>query len=84
MAKITIKEPNTSYKTYKAVVDTEVMNVEIRDAFLGVRFLTKEGEQLSVSMRDGGFEVRYSGELEGAGFHAGTTTFKGGSVKVNQ
>lgn len=59
MAKITIEIPGSPYKT---IVDTGAMQVEIRETFLGVRFVTANGEQLSVSMRDSGFEVLYEAE----------------------
>lgn len=58
MAKITLSEPDGPYKCQ---IDTDVMTVEIRDAFLGVKFITEDGEHLSVCMRDSGFEVHYSG-----------------------
>lgn len=56
MAKIFLKEPNRSVSV---TVDTGETGVNITEAFLGVRFQTPEGEVLSVSMRDGGFEVHY-------------------------
>lgn len=56
MPEITIKTPNGPYL---AKLDTEAMDVEIRKAFLGVQFITENGEELSVCMRDSGFELTY-------------------------
>ncbi len=55
MAKITMSEPGGPYK---AVIDTEVMDVTLRKVFLGVAFETEDGCRLSVCMRDDGYEVR--------------------------
>ena len=55
MAMITIKQPGGPYN---ATLDTGAMDVDIREAFLGVRFITESGRTLSVSMRDGGFEIK--------------------------
>lgn len=60
MAKIVLSEPEGPYK---ATIDTEVMQVELREVFLGVFFTTPDGEQLGVSMRDRGFEVSYNGKM---------------------
>ena len=54
MAKIILKAPATPYET---TIDTEVMDIEIRGAFIGVRFVSEDGRVLSVSERDGYFEV---------------------------
>lgn len=54
---ITLQTPNSPYKT---CLDTEVMEVEIRKAFIGPIFKTDDGEQLLVIMRDSGFELKYS------------------------
>lgn len=56
MAKIKLSEPNGPYS---CTIDTDVMNVELRNAFLGIKFVTEDGEMLSVSMRDQGFEIGY-------------------------
>lgn len=61
MAKILLKEPDGPYSTE---IDTRVMNVEIRETYLGVKFITDEGNTLSVSMRDSGFELVYGKEKE--------------------
>lgn len=53
---IKIEEPDGPYS---CIVDTGVMEVELSDVFLGVGFVTKEGNRLSVAMRDDGFEVLY-------------------------
>lgn len=60
MAKIILSEPEGPYK---AILDTEVMQVELREVFLGVFFTSPDGEQLGVSMRDSGFEVSYNGKM---------------------
>lgn len=54
MAIITIKTPNSPYG---AEINTEVMDVEIREAYIGVLFISDSGKTLAVSMRDGGFEL---------------------------
>ena len=54
MAKITIKEPEGPYS---AILDTDVMNVEISGAYLGIKFISEDGKTLSVSERDGDFEI---------------------------
>lgn len=73
--KISIKQPNGQYKCF---FDTEVMEVTIREAFIGPRFVTSSGEELVVIMRDDGFEVHYSGEIGETGFDAGWMDFKNG------
>lgn len=57
MSIITLREPDGPYK---CEIDTDVMEVEIQDTFLGVGFVTQEGQRLDVCMRDGGFEVRHN------------------------
>lgn len=57
MSKIILRQPDSPYK---CEVDTDVMEVEIQEAYLGVGFVTKAGQKLSVCMRDGGFEVRHN------------------------
>lgn len=57
--KITISEPNGPYD---CEVDTGVMRVEIRDAFIGPMFITGSGQNLVVMMRDDGFEVMLNGK----------------------
>lgn len=56
MAKIKLSE---AQGPYGCSIDTDVMQVEIRDCFLGVCFVTEDGEGLAVSMRDTGFELHY-------------------------
>jgi len=53
-----------------------VSDVDITEAFLGVRFTTEDGAHLAVCMRDDGYEVRYWGD----GFESGWVEFKGGST----
>jgi hypothetical protein len=65
MAKICISEPDGPYR---CELDTGAMRVEIRETFLGVGLTSADGERLSVSMRDTGFEICYAGrwyELKG-------------------
>ena len=61
MAKITLKEPDGPYH---CEIDTDVMKVEVRESYLGFRFIADSGEELVVSMRDGGFELHYTGKFE--------------------
>ena len=75
--KIVVKEPNGPYQT---TLDTEVMTVEIREAFLGFSVVTEGGERLAIAMRDSGFEVIYSGDFGETGFNAGMTEFKDGRI----
>lgn len=65
---------------YSSELDTGVMDVEIREAFLGVGFVTENGERLAVSMRDGGYEVHYTGDFGETGFDAGWFRFNNGVV----
>lgn len=78
MGKILLNEPEGPYH---CEIDTDVMKVELRETFLGVSFVTERGEKLSVSMRDNGFEVHYSGDFGEKGFDAGWTEFKDGIIK---
>lgn len=57
MTRIALSEPEGPYG---CVIDSGAMEVELRDVFLGVTFVTKSGERLAVSMRDGGFELAYT------------------------
>jgi hypothetical protein len=77
VAKIILQIPDNPYH---CILDTDVMDVELRDVFLGVRFITEDGEMLSVCMRDGGFEVHYTGNFGDKGFDAGWFEFKGSHV----
>lgn len=81
MAKIEIREPEGPYS---CVLDTEAMQVELREVFLGVRFITESGEELTVSMRDSGFEIRYFSEPENVEKPYGVAgiELKNGSVDV--
>ena len=74
MAKITLTEPEGPYH---CKIDTDVMTVQIREAFIGVQFVTEGGALLSVSMRDDGFEVHYHGQDAGWYFDAGWIECKG-------
>ena len=53
---IILKEPSGPYK---CEIDTDVMEVELRKVFLGVRLVTDDGDTLSICMRDHGFELVY-------------------------
>ena len=57
MSKIALREP---HGPYHCEIDTDTMDVVIKEAFLGVQFVTEDGERLSVCMRDSGFEISYS------------------------
>ena len=56
MATITLSVPDVPYK---ATIDTEVMAVDIREAFNGVTFTTLSGRKMYVSERDDYFEITY-------------------------
>lgn len=75
--KIHLKQPDGPYDS---VIDTRVMDVELLEVFNGVSLVTEAGEKLSVSMRDHGFEVHYTGDFGEKGFDAGWVEFKGGTV----
>lgn len=53
--KITLNEPDGPCR---AVIDTDVMDVTLREVFLGVAFETADGCRLAACMRDDGYEVR--------------------------
>lgn len=42
---------------YKGKIDTEALQVTIKHAYLGVKFISPSGAELSVCMRDDGFEL---------------------------
>lgn len=54
--KIQMSEPDGPYS---CELDTGVMMVDIREAFIGAKFITDADECLVVSMRDSGFELSY-------------------------
>lgn len=78
MAKIILSEPDGPYE---CTINTEVMRVDIKEAFLGVCFVTENGEKLSVSMKDSGFEVHYTGDFGETGFDAGWVELKNGIIR---
>ena len=55
---INLRVPGTSYS---ANFDPGVMDTVVTEAYCGVGFIAdgSPGEELSVAMRDGGFEVMY-------------------------
>lgn len=77
MAKIFIR--NDPEKFPACQLDTQTSDVEILDAFLGVVFVTKQGERLAVCMRDNGFEVHYYEDHKQ--FDEGWFEFKNGKVQ---
>lgn len=79
MAKIILKQPDSAYE---ATVETGAMATDIREAFLGVRFVTADGEVLTVSMRDTGFELSYSADYGDHGFNVRPVELKGGVVTI--
>lgn len=86
MAKILMRVPNNPYN---AEINTHSMEVELREVYVGVGFVTENDVKLSVCMRDDGFEVRYHKDaVEGAfaqeGFDTGWMEFKHGIVKVSE
>lgn len=54
--KITISNPDNEYRTF---IDTDVSDVLITEAYIGPKFVSSDGEELNVSMRDSGFEIVY-------------------------
>lgn len=54
--KITISNESTDHCVF---VDTDVQDVLITEAYIGPKLVTNDGEELSVCMRDNGFEVTY-------------------------
>jgi hypothetical protein len=81
MAKIILKTPE-GIPPYHTIIDTDVMEVEVRESYLGVIFVSDSGERLAVSMRDNGFEVHYWGDFVEKGFDTGWTDFKDGHIRV--
>lgn len=81
MAKIILRDPTGPYKAF---LDTEAMQVDVEEAYLGVGFTTMNDEKLSVCMRDSGFEIVYSRlhTAEGVkyGFDTGLIELKGGKI----
>lgn len=57
MAKIKLKHNSM---IAAPTIDSDTLDVVIEDAFVGVTFLSPDGEELIVAMRDGGFEVCYN------------------------
>lgn len=47
------------YADDRITIDTDVADVEITENFLGVMFVTRDGERLAVAHRDTGFELMY-------------------------
>ena len=83
--KIKVSEPDGPYS---AELDPGVMNVTLEEVFNGVKFVTKDGECLSVCMRDSGFEVHYFSENKvsravSPAFDTGWIEFKRGVVKTS-
>jgi hypothetical protein len=56
--KIIINSPaeNPGYATS---INTGAMQITVLECFSGVRFITKDGEIMTISMRDSGFEGTY-------------------------
>ena len=54
--KITLSNPASDYVTH---IDTEVQDVLVTEAYIGLKLVTNDGEELAVCMRDNGFEVTY-------------------------
>lgn len=79
MAKIKLTGPQNPYS---AEIDTGAMAVEIKDAFVGVKFVTGDGEILRVSMRDGGFEISYASGFGELGVLNPTMQLHGGHVRL--
>jgi len=56
---INLSEPEGPYS---CELNTEVMRVEIREAYIGPMFITENGQTLVVIMRDDGFELTLNGK----------------------
>lgn len=56
--RIDIREPDND-QDYKAILDTEVMDVTISEAFKGPEFVSANDEHLIVLHRDTGYELYY-------------------------
>lgn len=54
--KITLSNPDNDYVAF---VNTDAMDVLITEAYIGPKLVTGAGEELSICMRDSGFEVTY-------------------------
>lgn len=54
--KLTLSNPENGYCAH---IDTDVMDVLITEAFNGLKLVTDDGEELSICMRDSGFELVY-------------------------
>jgi hypothetical protein len=78
VAKIILKDPQSPYH---CEIDTDVMEVEVRESYLGFLFITDQGEELAVSMRDGGFELHYFGHRKGRPFEFGWFDLKDGRLR---
>jgi hypothetical protein len=61
MANIKLIEPDGPYG---AEINTGVMRTFITEAYIGVTFVTADGEVLDVHMRDSGFELTYKTKTE--------------------
>ena len=59
MAEITIRDVDRIH----AQIDTQVSDVEIRKAYTGIFFQADYGEEMTMCMRDGGFELKYQNHL---------------------
>ena len=54
--KITLSNPDNDYVAH---IDTDVMDVLVTEAYNGLNLVTDDGEELSICMRDSGFELVY-------------------------
>jgi len=61
MANIKIREPDGPYG---AEINTGVMRVFVTEAYIGLTFVTPDGEVLDVLMRDSGYELNYKTKTE--------------------
>lgn len=63
-------------------LDDGVKDVEFKEVFTGVTFVSADDERLSVVMRDSGFEMHYYTDARENGFDAGWFRFNAGVVNV--
>lgn len=79
MTSIRLVQPQTAYST---LIDTGAAVVEIRKAVMPVKFITDEGDELRVVMRNGGIEIQYTSGFGEVGFDSGPISMRKGIVKL--
>lgn len=67
-------------ETAEEHIDGGEVDVEMYEVYQGCTFITSDGERLSVTMRDSGFEVHYYADFSEASIDGGWFAFKNGTV----